>query len=96
MSASEAAVLGAVWGLVRAARESGEIRDEWALAALIDAETELEGLLDLPALEPPDPLDPLPPAREALRRALALLRGLPTPPGEITRWVADAAPWERP
>ena len=91
MSASEASVLAEVWGLVRAARENGVVLDEWALASLIDAETELEGLLDLWGLEPPDRLEPLPPARKALRRALDLLGGLAAPPGRITRWVADAA-----
>lgn len=81
----------AVWGevlwLVRLARLGGQVTDEFALAALIDVEVELE---QVHGVEEALPLAVSMPAAEAIGRALVLIRGRAGLAPVIEGWLAEA------
>lgn len=75
-----------VLGLVRQARTSGEFTDEFAQAALIDAEVDLEDLADAPP--PWSSVAPLSP-RACVEQALTLLEQIPDTE-QLRDWLAEA------
>ena len=75
-----------VLGLVRQARTSGEFTDEFAQAALIDAEVDLEDLAGAPP--PWNSVAPLSP-RACVGQALALLEQIPDTE-QLRDWLAEA------
>lgn len=75
-----------VLGLIRQARTSGEFTDEFALAALIDAEVDLEPLVTVvPPLSSPAPLS----ARECVEQAIRLIEDDPTGT-TLVGWLHEA------
>ena len=70
-------------GLVRQARTSGDITDEFVQAALIDAEVDLEYLA--PATPPPGSPAPLN-TRGCIEQAIQLLDGQPAT-SDIRTWL---------
>ena len=78
-----------VWALVRWARCSGEFVDDFAVAALIDAEVELEGLLEDAATG--SVVEPAELGRvAAAERALALAADEPRVPPVVHGWLRAA------
>ena len=75
-----------VLGLVRQARTSGEFTDEFAQAALIDAEVDLEDLAEAP---PPWASVALLSPRACVEQALALLEQIPDTE-QLRDWLAEA------
>lgn len=75
-----------VLGLVRQARTSGEFTDEFAQAALIDAEVDLE---DLAEATPPWASVALLSPRACVEQALALLEQIPDTE-QLRGWLAEA------
>lgn len=77
------------WGLVQWARCSGAFADDFAMAALIDAEVELEGLLDDAAtgsVVVPTDLDGV----TAARWALEVVAAEPAVPAVVHGWLRSA------
>ena len=74
------------FGLVRQARTSGEFTDEFALAALIDAEVDLEHVVTTaPPLTSPAPLS----ARSCVEQAIRLLEDGADVTG-VVGWLHEA------
>lgn len=75
-----------VLGLVRQARTSGEFTDEFAQAALIDAEVDLEDLAE--ATPPWSAVAPISP-RACVEQAVTLLEQVPDTE-QLRDWLAEA------
>ena len=75
-----------VLGLVRQARTSGEFTDEFAQASLIDAEVDLEDMVEAPP--PWDSVAPLTP-RACVEQAYALLQQIPDTE-QLRDWLTEA------
>lgn len=88
MSTGDAlAAVGEVLWLVRQARLSGQVADEFALAALIDVEVELE---QVDGVEEALPLVVAMPAADAISRALVLVRGSAGIRPGVEGWLVEA------
>lgn len=75
-----------VLGLVRQARTSGEFTDEFAQAALIDAEVDLEDMVEA---TPPWASVALLTPRACVEQALALLEQIPDTE-QLRDWLTEA------